>query len=585
MAKKTRKKYALGGTIDPQGERLWLEYQKGKKDTTIENPNTALAENNIAHDRAMMKAESNPWTQALDMIGNLAIQVGSSMATKGIGSMMGGKAAYGGRVGANVEVEGNEVGELPNGELLDFQGPSHEQGGIDVVLPPGTDIYSDRIKIDNKTLAQRKKKREKLMAKYAKKLKDNPNDSLTKSSLERLKQTTQAEENFDMSLQYAVGSNQQKMATGGTVGIDPVYPISMLPPNEKLLIQLAMGKLPTKSSLLDNSTPEEPEELEEIKVSSLPIKKPNIWNTGVDNKFNTTDVNPLPVKSITPDDVPSNINKSIDYTYSEEPVEKFDPNSESYLTSVLSSLGTTGDIAGIVGNLYQGIKPRQLTKQNRSLDIANPNFMKDFGKEGLKTLENAKDTIKTISENSRNNLKLKANEALKRGRNSASSINTSRALDLATFAGVNNAEGDIAANEASMLLNILGQEAQMKNMRDQAVMMGEQQAFEANTMDRDNFFKQMARDEAALGEAISRTGKATNQIKARNVNEKMLNSLAEFVQIDTKTGKISVKPGVAETDLISQFEKNGGLKRNKIDKKFWKNSTNEQKLAIIKKSK
>ena len=58
------------------------------------------------------------------------------------------QAKYGGKV--PVEVEGGEVAETPSGQLLDFKGPSHKEGGINTSLPPGTDIFSETIKIGGK---------------------------------------------------------------------------------------------------------------------------------------------------------------------------------------------------------------------------------------------------------------------------------------------------------------------------------------------------------------------------------------------------------------------------------------------------
>ena len=156
--------------------------------TYIENPNTTLAENQIAMVRAKQKASSNPWVKGLDVFGNLAMQVGTSMMNKGaangegadgkgvagflsennslMNGMLGattamgntGGFAYGGKV--PVEVEGQEVGETPSGELMEFNGPSHEAGGIPIGLPEGTEIYSKRIKVDGVSMANRKKKRE-----------------------------------------------------------------------------------------------------------------------------------------------------------------------------------------------------------------------------------------------------------------------------------------------------------------------------------------------------------------------------------------------------------------------------------------
>ena len=60
----------------------------------------------------------------------------------------------------NAEVEGGETMMAPNGESANFNGPTHENGGIPVNLTPGTMIFSDRLKdpISKKTFAELAKK-------------------------------------------------------------------------------------------------------------------------------------------------------------------------------------------------------------------------------------------------------------------------------------------------------------------------------------------------------------------------------------------------------------------------------------------
>ena len=52
------------------------------------------------------------------------------------------------------EVEGGETAQLPNEENIEFNGPTHEEGGIKTNLPGGTRIFSDRLKSNGKTFAQ-----------------------------------------------------------------------------------------------------------------------------------------------------------------------------------------------------------------------------------------------------------------------------------------------------------------------------------------------------------------------------------------------------------------------------------------------
>lgn len=52
----------------------------------------------------------------------------------------------GGLSGGNAEVEKEEVLQQPNGQVNQVNGPSHELGGVDVNIPDGTKIFSDRLK-------------------------------------------------------------------------------------------------------------------------------------------------------------------------------------------------------------------------------------------------------------------------------------------------------------------------------------------------------------------------------------------------------------------------------------------------------
>ncbi len=147
---------------------------------------------------------------------------GFSMAG-GLESVMGSMFANGGTVGnVPVEIESDEVGELPSGQLFEAQGPSHEQGGIQTSLPAGTEMYSKRIKVDGVTMADRKKKRKKQEVTLEKLIESN-NDLLTKNSLKRTKQVNQLEEEADTKIQDFVGQqiqqneDVQQFAMGGPI--------------------------------------------------------------------------------------------------------------------------------------------------------------------------------------------------------------------------------------------------------------------------------------------------------------------------------------------------------------------------------
>jgi LysM repeat protein len=55
---------------------------------------------------------------------------------------------------SNAEVEGEETALTPEGQLYEFEGPSHEEGGIPVSLPEGTQIFSEHRKAPAHVVAQ-----------------------------------------------------------------------------------------------------------------------------------------------------------------------------------------------------------------------------------------------------------------------------------------------------------------------------------------------------------------------------------------------------------------------------------------------
>jgi hypothetical protein len=203
----------------------------------MDNPSTVLAKNSINLTKASGIVDSNPFTNAMSLLGNMGMQ--AAMSSDSFDTDMGGESqgnlarafapmlanmAFGGTVpGAiPVEVEGKEVAKTPDGQLIDFEGPSHEKGGIDVDLPEGTDVFSKRIKVAGKTMAERKLKREAKEYKFSKQLEDNKYDMTLKKTLKRTKENNALEEEKDQRLQELISQMKEitKLAFGtGKEGI------------------------------------------------------------------------------------------------------------------------------------------------------------------------------------------------------------------------------------------------------------------------------------------------------------------------------------------------------------------------------
>lgn len=194
----------------------------------IETPAEALAENQISIAKALYEANTDPLYLGLKGLGNLSMQAGLSMG--GFGQSGGGQAAnqilpflsnfaFGGEVsGDMVEVEGEEVVETPGSKAKKVKGPSHENGGIDLFLPGGTEVYSKRISVGGETMADRKLKRDRELEKIEKALERNPTDKISKDTYERSKEIIDREEEMDMNIQMIVsgimGSDTDKAQFG-----------------------------------------------------------------------------------------------------------------------------------------------------------------------------------------------------------------------------------------------------------------------------------------------------------------------------------------------------------------------------------
>lgn len=451
-----------------------IKYAFGTSKTNpvkIQSPNQAIAENDIMWAKAQEGVDSDFLIKALDVVGGFALNTGlnmmgnssgagdlksdstksrllkkniadpkSVMAADTIGTRV---AAYG---GSNIEVEGDEVAQYPTGDLVQFDGPRHENGGIDVNLPNGTDIYSDRISIDNKTMAQRKLEREKNAAKFAKMYEKNKSADV-KSTLDRILEINAQQEAFDLEIQ-------------GTA--------NRLTPQNGMTPKASDGTGPGGVSTKDTSF-----------LSGL----------------------------------------------------------LEYFQSAGSPTG--GDVIGTIGNLMQANNPRELTLANRAGDQPNVNTFENYGKNALAKLDQAKGSLQGNLDSALLDIDKSAQAATKTNSNGARSINTARALNLVTQSVAQDAKAKANVEYANMLTQMLTGEAAMLNDIDARVMTGDQNANEADRMDRDAFFTQLSKDEVARGQVISGVGKNMNALKEREYNQNMLNAMFDYSKVNLKSGKMS----------------------------------------------
>lgn len=439
------------------------------------------------------------------------------------------KKAYGGLSdNIPIEVEGDEMAELPNGMMLDFEGPTHEQGGIPVDVPEGTKIYSNRILVGNKTtgyktMSRRKWDREKKIKDLEKKA--DKGDIIAKKTLDRYMLTAGKEEELDMGIQELLNNQEQKFDREkypfgtGLDGIDPT--MKMLLPNA---FQKGVGWKQQPFTL---------GEAPKYTLGKVDNTKPTLANLSTfDFKNNTT----VPTTA--------KISKA---TTVQEPVNKFN------LGEILPYVG---DAIGIIGNIGAGIANQKAVdnyKANRRLEV---NHFKDFGKKGLETLDSSKKYVRQMGEMSRNDIEGQRLKATTANRQSARGVNTMRALDLATQEQANRMDLQSYIQEAAMLQQILNQQAQMENVQDQMVMTGEG-ARDMRERDTDaNINNMQLRADLAKANALSHTGKSLNDILERNATIKAMNNAYSNFKTNAVGDLLPIPENVPYINLVSRIRKN-----------------------------
>lgn len=613
--------------------------------TYVENPYSDLVENEIALVKAKNKASKNGWVKGLNIAGNLAMQYGTSMMNQGMsegqgvssggfnwgsllsqgiqgaGAVANGQGLFenGGKVGipTPIEAEGEEVIETPNGDVSQLKGPSHSEGGIDMVVPSGSEIFSKKLKgADGKSMAERKIDREKKEAKVEKLLKDSPTDMTLKKTLQRTKANNEKVEQIDMMKMqfakmmadmvqhYALGGVVQKYDGGGYVFPSDEEPKPKLPLNGIInpLQETDFLKswedwnknLRNKESnytyrdINDINNRKEyqkeifntPEYLDLTYNSLDEFKEPIIDGILGDDSYRGMTlyggykpIEPISTNPTTqnPNTDPSKINEvlggmkisdnaSTDGTGTPNSVQKPEGNpivgqtqsinkttgdttgKYDWLNSITGSM-TAGDMVGLFGQLYSTFKPMENTRANRAGDTPNINPFLNYGKDALAKMDQSKEYIKQIRDEQNKDLELSRTSAIKRGRNSARGVNTLRALDLAADANANNTKSQIFNQFAQAMQQIYDKESQLENEQDFRVMEGEYKRDENDRKDRDTFFEQMAQDIATKGAGLQHIGESFNQIKSRNVTNKIMQGIYNDFELDAMTGVMKKKLG------------------------------------------
>lgn len=553
--KVVRKKYMVGTSIK----------------NIIEEPSTALAQNDIDIANAMYKGKSNPFVIGLDVLGNLTSQAG--LALGGFGNIEGinpnlakglntalpfitqglQSLGNGGQVKPNipVEVEGGETGELPNGQLLSFNGPSHSQGGIPIDLPEGTEIYSKRIKIDGESMADRKLKREGILARYTKKAK-KLDDTISSNTLNRVKKAVDIQEEEDKKVQQIIHDMTTGVVNTGNQVIREKHGDGNTVGDMTDIIQ--KSKYDAMYDLYDLEDSRVPNiETEALKIPALGfnnVAKPNI------NLDATLSDTMSKIKSRISNDSDKTVKNNYDLP-----------------------LVTPGDALNIAGNIFQGVAPYLNTLNQRATDTPNVNAFKNYGEEGINKMAQSENYLKQIFDSRLKDIGLKRSDAIKRGRNSTGSVNLMRALDTNADMAASKAENELYNSYATQMMDILSKEAQLENEQDRMVMQGEQARDLADRRDKDAYYTTKGQGLRDIGMTIANAGKQVNEIYGRNTQTNILNSMYENFGVNPVTGQVygkvakamNLKDGdIPKPDAIEAFIKSGVDPRVKTKEDYYR---------------
>ena len=384
--------------------------------------------------------------------------------------------AMGGEVMGKAKVEKGEIVDPPNGEAVEIGGGTHESGNdTTIVAPEGTDVFSDRIQIDGKSLAERKKTRDRRvkklqnkMGKLSEKMDEEALDALKRGVNERNFEAVLAdmlqelfEEESDKEVQEAVNQGQQvpEMAYGGTIkkypygtGTNGLFDLSFIP---------------------GVATPD-------------PNAMGHRYTAGMGMGPTATQPAAAPVfDSLPPPD---------------------------------GAAGAGGDrllnIWGEAGSLTNIFSPTAMTLLHRAGATSNPNYMQGFGAEGLRTQGKQFGTLAGSRDSRLRDIDRGVAGQRARNQSGSRSINTARALDMATTGQAQSMRGRVHADYGQQISQLFGQRAGMQNQVDSVRRQGAAQADISDRQDRGAFYTNLAKSLTTGATSSQHYGKQQDMAKA-----------------------------------------------------------------------
>ena len=455
------------------------------------------------------------------------------------------KMAAGGNV--PVEVEGGEMYETPEGDVGQFHGPSHEEGGIPTELPQGTSIYSVRNGVGNNTMADRKKSRERRYNSALAAVQRNPTDPIARKTLSRILQVNQQQDAQDMAIQNTMHQIDELKAQLEQLLLNPKKKVA----SDEGGDEKQSGETFATGGWLYNPIDAE-EEKKEAKQARVEKIAP-LANVPSNRSWQELHNSPSYQNAV-------NRYKDSFMQKQQQDMMK-DAQRENRLGSP-SSLwddvkGAFKKVKDAMGDkdystliptageaLQQYARGRGIREKWRNLQMAqastptNRNFYEDYGNRGIAEIDRGKQYIQDTLNQQLDELRYAKDAQQIRNRDSASGINQLRALDALNDLDYSRKVQQAKLQADTSMSQLNQAQANNYNQQDQIRMTGAMNADTANRRDTDNYFTQRDKMIDDTTRMIDQVGQYLNQKVADYRTNNAINSAAKYGQRINQSGEM-----------------------------------------------
>jgi hypothetical protein len=252
----------------------------------------------------------------------------------------------------------------------------------------------------------------------------------------------------------------------------------------------------------------------EMGANYLPYNKGTMPGMSIDSSGRVLNPSGNPM---TP--MPYGANTFIDYNAGKSGEKPKDPNGYRL---------TAGDYTGMAGTLFSGLSG--LATANAAARNTQPvrNRWLGAGHDAIQTNQAAQRMVGSRLGEIIRQLDSSYNTSMEASRGSSPTINTLRAMQAMSGYESDKAKSTATAQAYQQMANLMGQEGQLYNWRDERVASGAERADERIQQNLDNYFSSKAQALQGLGEGVQTIGRDINTGYSNMKNNRMLAQLSEW---------------------------------------------------------